>query len=393
MNAESWPEAKGGVRLVKTGRAPGRRARILVVDRDPTAVAVVRSILRAQDWEVITAKSGKEALSKARLEGPDAIVSEVSLPDMAGPELCRALRGHSETALTPILMLSASSGVAERVASLRAGASDYLVKPPDAQELIIRLKAALDLRQERLGFVVAVVGGKGGVGASMVAVNLALALRQQSRAGVVLVDAAQGGTVDIMLNLQSAQGVGGLLPRLEELEGADFEAILTPHASGVQALLLHEQGAAETVGAEAVRKILLALRRLRDFVVVDAPLGMDESAATILELADRVLLVLTPEITSLRGARLWLEQAARMGVSRERVVPVLNRFPQRGGLQRRDIENAMGLAMQATIPDDIRLVTYSINRGVPLAESHKTSAVARQLSSLAGGLVRAARQG
>lgn len=392
MSAEVWPESKGGMRLVKGAAAPGYRTRIMVVDRDPSAVAVVRSILRAQGWEVIHCKTAADALEKARLEGPDAILTELDLPDMNGADLCRALRQRTETASTPIIVLSASPGVAERVASLRAGAGDYLVKPPDAQELIARLKAALDMRREKAGFMTAVVGSKGGVGASMVAVNLAIALRHETRAGVAVIDAAvTSGAVDVMLNLQVSAGAVQRLPKFSELEWSDFESILTPHVSGVQALLMQEQ-AADGINPDDLRRVLVALRQVRDFVVVDSWAVLDENTLTILDIADRVLLVITPEITSLRGAKVFLERASALGMSRERVVPVLNRFPQRGGLQRRDIENALGMSVQVTIPDDVKLVTYSINRGVPLFESHERSGIARQVSMLAKGLAKMARQ-
>ncbi len=392
MTAEAWPESKSSVRLIKGANAPGYRTRVLIVDRDPSAVAVIRSILRAQGWEVIHSKSGADALEKARLEGPDAILLELDLPDMGGADLCRALRQRAETSSTPIIVLSASTGVAERVASLRAGASDYLVKPPDAQELVARLKAALDLRKEKTGFVVAVLGSKGGVGASMIAVNLAVALRRETRTGVAIVDAAaSSGAVDVMLNLQVAAGPGLKLPQLSDLDWSDFEAMLTPHVSGVQALLLQEQ-AAEGVNPDGLRRVLVALRKVRDFVIVDTWAVLDENTLTVLDMADRVLLVLTPEITALRGAKLFLERASALGLSRERVVAVLNRFPQRGGLQRRDIENALGMSAQVMIPDDAKLVTYSINRGVPLVESHERSPLARQMSTLAKGLAKMARQ-
>ena len=384
--------ARTGIRLIRSAAATGPRARILVVDRDASALAVIRSILRAQDWEVIDARTGAEALQKARLEAPDAVISEIKLPDMGGPDLCRALRQRNETATTPILVLSAGGGVAERVACLRAGASDYLVKPPDAQELIARLQAALDLRRERTGFVIAIVGSKRGVGSTAIAVNLAVALRRETRSGVVLVDAAAHlGAVDIMLNLHVPGGAGHLLRQLEGLEQADLEGALTPHASGIHTLLLSDQSS-QTIGSEPLHKVLLGLRRLREFVVVDSPPFTDQAATAVLQVADRVLLVVTPEITALRGARAFLVQATQMGLSRERILPLLNRFPQRGGLQRRAVENALGFSVHAIVPDDVRLVTYSINRGVPVVESHRRAEVSRRLGLLAGDLVGAARQ-
>jgi len=223
-------------------------------------------------------------------------------------------------------------------------------------------------------------------------VNLAIALRHEMRAGVALIDAAMaGGAVDVMLNLQAPGGAGQRLPKFSDLEWSDFESILTPHVSGIQALLMQQQ-AADGINPEDLRRVLVALRKVRDFVVVDSWAVLDENTSTILEIADRVLLVLTPEITALRGARLFLEHANALGLPRDRVVPVLNRFPQRGGLQRRDVENALGMTVQVTIPDDVKLVTYSINRGVPLFESHARSGIARQVSILAKGLAKMARQ-
>jgi len=385
-------EIRGGTgRTSESGGAGGYRTRILLADSDPAAVASVQHILRSQDWEIVLARTGAEALEKARLEGPDAILAEFDLPDMEGPDLCRMLRQRSETATTPIIVLSVSAGVAERVASLRAGATDFLAKPPDAQELVLRLRAVLDLRREKAGFVVAVFGSKGGVGASTLAVNLAVALRREARSGVVLVDASpQAGVADILLNLQATRGIGQALSRLDDLEDRDFEALLIPHASGLQAMLFQERGL-DVVRPEEMRKILVALRRLRDWIVVDAPPLLDENRDTVLELADRVLLVLTPEITSLRAAKVFHEHAMRVGLSPERVMVVLNRFPQAGGLERRAIENALGLAVQVTVPDDVKLVTYSTNRGVPIVQSHVRSGVARQVGVLAKGVLRIAQ--
>ncbi len=393
MSDGRWPEKTAPLPQGSKRQGPGHRVRILVVDRDPSTVAALRSILRGQDWEVINALSAGEALEKARLEGPDAVLTELALDDMSGADLCRALHQRGETAGLPVIVLSASSGVAERVASLRAGASDYLVKPPDAQELIARLKAALDLRAEKVGFVVAVLGSKGGVGASVVAANLAVALRYETHARVALLDAAlDAGTADIMLNLQAMPGVGNLLPRLEELEQADFEAILTSHVSGLEALLLGDHSFRD-MRPEEMRKILLTLRRMRDLVVVDTHSWLGGNAEVVLELADRVAVVLTPDIPALRGAKDLVERARHLGLSRERTLVVLNRYPQRGGLPRRDIENTLGMTVQVAVPDDGRLVTYNTNRGVPAVESHRRSGVARQVRALARDLAKAAHLG
>lgn len=373
-------------------RLSGHRVRILVVDRSTREAAALRETLRSQGWQVMTALLGAEAAQKAREEGPDAVITELKLADMGAPDLCRALRERAETASTPVIVYSASAGVAERVACLRAGASDYLVKPTNPGELIARLQAILDLRQEKAALVVAVVGSKGGVGTSVLACNTAVALQRRVHGGVVILDAAtHGGAVDVMLNVQTVPGVGQLLTRQTgELEAADLESLLVSHASGLRVMSLGGEDG-ESIAADALRRVLVALRRLCDLVVIDTWPVLDENTATILELADRVLLVMTPEITSLRGARLLLEHMEATGLARERIVPVLNRYPQRGALQQQAIEKALGMPMGATIPDDPKLVTYSVNRGVPLSESHRHSAVARRVDLLASSLLEETR--
>jgi len=371
------------------GRGSGRRVRILIVDGDAHAAGAVADILRAEDWDVAWAHTGAAALERVRLEGVDAVVADMRLPDMDGPALCRALREHSEMAAIPIVALSTSGQVADRVAALRAGASDFLVKPPDAVELVARLQAALDLQRGRSGTIVAVLGAKGGVGASILAANLALALRQQTHATVALADLAQTCCLDVLLNLQARLGVTDLLARAEELEPGDLETILTPHASGVEALLPGAEGSG-VLAPEQARKALLALRRARDLTVVDVSPWPREVLAATIELADRLLIVLTPEITGLREATRLVQEAGQLGLARERMMLVLNRFPLRGGLQRRDVEGAVGLPVSVEIPNDVSLITYSTNRGVPLVSSHPRSRVARSIATAARSIAQAA---
>ncbi|MCL6429645.1 MAG: response regulator [Anaerolineae bacterium] len=365
----------------------GRRALVLIVSGEPETAQLVRGILRSVGWETASTATGAEALQKVRLEEPDAIVAGFSLPDMPGTELCRALRERGGQGI-PVILLGSSAGVAERVASLRAGAADYLVTPPDAQELVGRLQAALALREERAGYVIVTVGAKGGVGASVVAVNLAVALRLLSRKSVCVLDAAVAdGTVDVLLNLQRTGSIDQLLSRLEELERADFEAILTRHSSGIEALWPDDEG----LDPDELRRLILALRRLREVVVVDLSPAFGEHTASALEVADRVLVVLTPEIGAVRAARRFLQRARMLGVAPERLMLVLNRAKVRGGLQVRDIESTLGVRVDASIPDDVRLVTTSANRGVPFVQGHRRSRAARQIVALARRLAEAAQ--
>jgi len=99
--------------------------------------------LTADGFDVITARSGPEALEKVKEEMPDLILLDISMPDMDGYEVMRRLKGDRRTSSIPIIMLTAASDKRDKVRSFSAGADDYVVKPFDADELTARIEAVL----------------------------------------------------------------------------------------------------------------------------------------------------------------------------------------------------------------------------------------------------------
>ena len=115
--------------------------RILVVDDEPQLRRALERALKLEGYEVALAADGEEALAAAVEQRPDAIVLDVLMPKRDGLEVCRELRGRRDR--TPVLMLTARDGVADRVDGLDAGADDYVVKPFALEELLARLRALL----------------------------------------------------------------------------------------------------------------------------------------------------------------------------------------------------------------------------------------------------------
>ncbi|MCD6505458.1 SpoIIE family protein phosphatase [Candidatus Poribacteria bacterium] len=118
-------------------------AKILIVDDEEDILDLVDLSLTADGFDVITARSGPEALEKVREEMPDLILLDISMPDMDGYEVMRRLKGDRRTSSIPIIMLTAASDKRDKVRSFSAGADDYVVKPFDADELTARIEAVL----------------------------------------------------------------------------------------------------------------------------------------------------------------------------------------------------------------------------------------------------------
>lgn len=132
------------------------RPRVLVVDDEPQILRFLRTTLGAADYDVVEATNGVEALRRAAIDAPDAILLDLGLPDMDGKDVIRALR---EGSTVPIIVLSARSREAEKIEALDLGADDYVGKPFGTGELMARLRACLRGRALRQGEPVVWSGG------------------------------------------------------------------------------------------------------------------------------------------------------------------------------------------------------------------------------------------
>jgi DNA-binding response OmpR family regulator len=117
--------------------------KILVVDDESVLVETMDYNLKQAGYQVITAADGASALEAARRETPDLIILDIMLPEMDGLEVCRQLRRESNTATTPIMMLTAKGDEIDKVVGLEVGADDYVTKPFGRRELLARVRALL----------------------------------------------------------------------------------------------------------------------------------------------------------------------------------------------------------------------------------------------------------
>lgn len=117
--------------------------RLLIVDDEPNLLRAVAACLKAENYEVSTARSGREALLQLAESIPDLIVSDIRMPGMDGYQLARQLRGSPRTALVPIVFLTAKDETADRIEGFRAGIDAYLTKPFEPEELIAVVNAIL----------------------------------------------------------------------------------------------------------------------------------------------------------------------------------------------------------------------------------------------------------
>jgi len=125
----------------------GQRQRILIVDDEPRNIRLVENILYAEPYDLITARSGPEALEAVEKSAPDIVLLDIMMRSMSGFEVCRQIKSSPQHRMIPVVMVTALSDVNDRVEAMEAGADDFLSKPIDAAELIVRVRSLLRIRQ------------------------------------------------------------------------------------------------------------------------------------------------------------------------------------------------------------------------------------------------------
>jgi len=282
---------------------------------------------------------------------------------------------------------------------MMAGARDVLVRPVRHVDVLQSMNAIIQIEQDRRsrqlvnsdhhgygrGKFVVVISPKGGAGTTVVSTNMAVALRQISSGRVALADfGLQFGHVGTHLNLFSRHTLQNLLAKSDEIDDTILAGVMQQHGSGVHVLLAPSSPeVAGEITREQISAVLDSLLLRYRYVIADTWCVLDEVTMALLERADDVLVVTTPEIPALKNVKFFLEYLAQHQLTRGRVSIVLNRFPSVDSVSLEDVQQHLRQPISANIPSAGQLVTYSINRGVPVVLSHPQSWVSQSLRKLA----------
>jgi pilus assembly protein CpaE len=338
--------------------------------------------------------SGMELVQQAR---PDLVIID---RDIEQAETCiRQIFTSLPTTLCVALVAQPDMPTLRRLVA--AGARDVIGRPVQYAELLSSIRAVLateaDRRSRSLvsvnggaqatgrGKLVVVVSPKGGAGTTTIATNLSIALRQMSGSRVVLADfGLQFGDVGVHLNIWSKYTIQDLLARVEDIDDAMLAPVLQQHSSGISVMLSPNSPelAAEITG-EQIDTLIDRLLERNSWLVVDTWSFLDEVAWSLLRRADEVVVVTTPEVPSLKNVKHFLEYTRQQALIQGRITLVLNRFPSVDGISLQDVQQHLRHPVSANIPSEGRLVTHSVNRGIPVVVSHPQSWVGQSLFKLA----------
>lgn len=300
--------------------------------------------------------------------------------------------------LLPQNQLSDSNNV------ILAGARAFLMQPFTQIELLSTLQrvkelvartvivqpeqtSAQPLISSRGTFVV--FSPRGGAGTSSVAINLALAMFEQMKEEVLLLDGKLlFGHVDVLLNLRTQNSLSELVAHAGALDESLIRDVVSEHVSGLKVLpspLTISSG--QGVRTEDLYNLLMELQTVFSTIVIDSGNFINESVVTYMDASNKVILVINPDIASLRDASQFFDVCRQLSYPKDKVLVVVNQFDKREGLSLDDIEKSLQVKVFSTIPWDRKTALNAINRGVPVVLQRQNSALRKAYQGLAGQLI------
>jgi pilus assembly protein CpaE len=316
--------------------------KILCVDDEDPIRKLCTVYLAKRGYRVEAVSNGIEALELIESKGaPDLVVTDVNMPLMNGLELVKRLREDRRTARTPIIVLSAAKQEQDILAGYAHGADDYIGKPIDLAVLAAKIETILRqtramgdvvLAPRKLGVVIAFAHGKGGVGATTLASNVAAALAADGKSVVLLDLNLQFGNAAMFFDLRPRTTIVDFARSdISRVTEEDFAQYLADHKSGVRVLAAPQSPEeAELVGIAAVQQGIDLARGGRDVVVLDLATKLDEITLAALDVSNIVCVVTAPHLAALRNTSDTLAMLKRIGISDERILVALVRNTAKG---------------------------------------------------------------
>jgi len=367
--------------LRNIGKSSGA-ASVVLVGLDGDQMGMVRETLAAEAVLPNSSVAFGDALSVIDRTRPDVVIVGYARSVEASLALAEEL---SRDAPNTVMVALAEAGKADMIlAAMRAGYKEFVVLPDDAARLrqVVHEAAFAPSDDDEKGRVVAITGAKGGVGNTTIAIHLAAELAGIHR--VCLIDLDFGmGDVAPMMDLTARDSIADLLQRADRLDERMLNGSVAVHRTKVNVLTTPDD--MESIGAvraDDVFNIINVAAAAYQWVIIDCGTYYDEGVAMSLNVADSVVLVTTPDVTSVRDAFRRMRTLQVLGVEKERVNLVVNRWHKNAYVSNKDISANLGVPIAATVADDPRHVEQAVNEGKIIREVNKRSDAARDIANL-----------
>jgi pilus assembly protein CpaE len=302
-------------------------------------------------------------LAQGGAKQPALLVVDLREQSEIPPALALLKRQHPTTG---VLLVASQLDPALMLEAMRAGVNEFVTHPVSPTELHAAIKRLIgNLVPAARGEVFAVIGAKGGVGATTVAVNVATALAKASSESTLLVDLnAACGDAAVFLGIEPRFSIIDALENVQRLDAAFFSSLVVRSKSGLDLLGASGRPVTANFDGGRIRALLHFVSEAHRYTVLDVPRS-DATALDSLEAATKIVLVANQELATVRNAgRMAATLRQRYGAARLSLV--LTRTDRRAEIGHDDVERTVGMEISHTFPSDYRLALTAMNKGRPI---------------------------
>lgn len=373
---------------------------VCICDPGPTLTQITSALGLQNEFELVEVLDDQEHLSRDLHEAEaEIILIDHQLGGQATLDIIDDLAMEfPDTVIVTILPIDDPMNAQQVTLS---GARGFLIQPFTQVNLLSTLRRVrvLQARQRQVQTPVAVddqerarplrtlvvYSPRGGVGCTTVAINLSIALHEETEARVLLMEGKLFfGDLDVMLNIRTHSSLADLIAHTSSMDEMLVREVVHEHVSGIYTLLAPiDFQIAQGIHPQDMFAIVTGLHRYFDYIVIDTSSNLDENTVTLLDAADRILLVATPELVALHDVSRFMQISRSLDYPPEKVLLLLNRADRPGGVELRDIETVAHRGIYAKIPDDPVNSLRSLNRGIPMILKNPRSPVSRSYKKLA----------
>jgi pilus assembly protein CpaE len=279
--------------------------------------------------------------------------------------------------------------------AMRCGVQDFLPKPADAaslKDMLTRFMQDLDLAKDHssLDRLIVVMGAKGGVGATTVAVNLGVQLATFARKRTVLLDFARPlGNVHLLLDLHPKFGIRDAVENIDRLDSHFFAGLLTHHKTKLEILGGATQAEEwQNIAVPTLERVVNVAQNNFDIVLVDIGSQFASEWSSVLRMSRMILLVAEANVPALWTMERRLLALKGFGIEPDRARVIINRWHKGDEEVLKSIQKDINRPVFACLPNDFRMASASVNLGTPLQENHNNllSSRYRQIAGQLAGL-------
>ena len=377
---------------------------ILLVSRNAFVIESTRSKLaKVELMNLIDKEVTSENLLPVIAETqPDVILLDFEFQDNPFDLMDRITSEYPESAVIAVLPESEMVN-SDRV--VLAGARAFIQYPYRSDNLTVTIKRVMELMIRNKAHsaqapvmninvkpknTFTVFSPKGGVGSTTIATNLAISLHKALKEDVLLVDGKHlFGHVALYLNIRSGNSITDLITHAGMLDQRLIKQVVLRHVSGIHVLpspnsIIEAQG----IRPEDLYKVIQGLQLVFPNIIIDGGNNLNENTVTYMDSSDKILLVLNPDLASMRDVRQFIEISVSLSYPKEKTLLILNLSGRKADVKREEIEKILKMKIFGKIPSDGNLALSSLNEGVPIVLKSPRHPISKAFSEITADLVK-----